>query len=237
MCLVKCLCSGKNVAYKSINFQIHSQSLSFCTGCTSTVDLLALHWRWSGHLGWSSHKKGPPALPLLWSIQECHWSSCRSRDSVVCNSSSRTAIPGQERIESTCFVRLLPDRCECMLKSTPSLRGWCRPTSSHWAPPDPQVWADTQMSTSGPSRPSRWSSSWWPPGLLRGDTGSWSSGGSRWPRPCHGGRETELPLWPAEMTPTPPEPDSCWRDQSVCCAASQLPHFKLLQVFCCPDVL
>lgn len=48
--------------------------------------------------------------------------TCRSRDSVVCNSSSRTAIPGQERIQSTCFVRPLPGHCECMLKSCKDIK-------------------------------------------------------------------------------------------------------------------
>lgn len=43
--------------------------------------------------------------------------TCRSRDSGACNSSSRTAIPGPERIQSTCSAHQLPGRCECMLKS------------------------------------------------------------------------------------------------------------------------
>lgn len=123
------------------------------------------------------------------------------------------------------------------IPTTPSQHGWCRPTNSHWAPPDPQVWAGTQTSTSGPSPPARCSSSWRPRRPLRGDTGSWSPGGSRWPRPCRDGREPEPPLLAAKTTPAPPEQDSCWTSTSVCWTSSQLPQFKLLRIFCCPDVL
>lgn len=121
--------------------------------------------------------------------------------------------------------------------TTPSQHGLCHPTSSQWAPQVPQEGVGTQMSTSDQSHPSHYSSSWWPQGPLGVDTGSWSSGGSRWPSPCHGGLETELPLWPAVTMPTPAEQGSCWRDQSFCCTSSQLPQFILLRAFCAPDVL
>lgn len=43
--------------------------------------------------------------------------TCRSRDSGVCRSNSKTAIPGQEWTQSTCSEHLLPGRYGCMLKS------------------------------------------------------------------------------------------------------------------------
>lgn len=146
---------------------------------------------------------------------------------------------------------------QCTTKSaltTPSLRGWCHPTSSHWAPRDPQVWADTQTSRGGLSRPAGCSSSWWPPAPHRGDTGSWSPGGSRWPSPCRGGRGTAVaaePLPPPaglapRSAPRSAVWDSCWRNGSwswswsCCCCCYTfllLPCLALLQVVCCPDVL
>lgn len=102
------------------------------------------------------------------------------------------------------------------IPTTPSQHGWCHPTNSHWAPPDPQVWAGTRTTTSGRSRPARCSSSWRPPWPPRGDTGSWSSGGSRWPMPCHDGREPVPPPLAAKTAPASPEQDSCWGKTSVC---------------------
>lgn len=132
-------------------------------------------------------------------------------------------------------TKQVKDRLRLSGPTTPSQHGWCRPTSSHWAPPDPQVWAGTQTTTGGRSHHSHRSSSWWPRWLHRGDTGSWIPDGSHWPSPCHNGLETELPLRPA--TPTAPELDSWWGDQSICCTSSHLPQLILLQAFCCPDVL
>lgn len=139
ICIKNVYAPIKKTPHMSINCQIHSQSLSFCTGCTSTADLwkkertscesndhtwikfyrflhvssgvpinsdpvglilryklqlqlymekcswqtLALHWRWSGHLGWSIHNLGQLALPLLCSIQECQWSSCRKQQITI----------------------------------------------------------------------------------------------------------------------------------------------------------
>lgn len=120
----------------------------------------------------------------------------------------------------------------------PSQHGWCRPTNSQRAPPDPRAWAGIQTTTGGRTHPARCSSSWVQQAPLRGDTGSWSPGGSHWSSPCHDGRGTELPLLPARTVPTPREPESCWnRNGSVCRTLTQLPHCRLLQDCSNPDVL